>query len=61
MKLVILEDLRLCTTMVIIYCYLERENYKDLKIRLSKISYFDINAAYFSAPPSNKRCTLKVH
>ena len=43
------------------YCYLERENYKDLKIRLSKISYSDINAAFFSAPPSNKRCTLKVH
>ena len=42
-----LEDLRLYITMVIIYCYLERDYYKDFKFCLNKISYLDISASYF--------------
>ena len=33
--------------MVVIYCYLERENYKDSKFHMSSFSYFEISVSMF--------------
>ena len=31
----------------VIYCYLERQNYKGLKFYMNNFSYFEINASIF--------------
>ena len=41
---VVLEYIRLDIT-IVIYCYLERENYKVLKFYMNNFSYFEINAS----------------
>ena len=43
--------------MVVIYCYMERENYMVLKFHRFN---FEIMASLFNTPPSSKRHTLKL-
>ena len=43
---------------VVIYCYLEKENYKLLELYVNDSSYFEISASIFWALPSNKLRTL---
>ena len=42
------------------YCYLKKDCDKVLKFHLKILSYFEISASFFYAPPSNKRHTLKL-
>ena len=46
--------------MVVIYCYLKKENYKVLKIPVNNYSYFQISGSLFSVPSANKRRALKL-
>ena len=43
-QVVVLEYIRLYITLVVIYRYLERENYKVLKFHVNNYSYFEISA-----------------
>ena len=48
MQLVVLGYIRLYVLMVVIYCYLERKNYKVLKLHdISNVSYFERSAFLF--------------
>ena len=46
--------------MTVIYCYLERKNYKVLKLHMNNFSYFETSASLFKEPLSNKRRTSKL-
>ena len=43
--------------MLVIECYLERENYKALKFEMNNSSYFEISVYFFLVPHPNKRRT----
>ena len=43
--IVALECIRLDIIMTVIFCYLERENYKVLKFQINNFSYFEISAS----------------
>ena len=45
--------------MVVIYCYLERENEEILKFHVNSFCYFKINGSLFNVPPSSACSTLK--
>ena len=36
--------------MIVVLCYLKRENYKDLKFRLNDSSYFESSSYFVSFP-----------
>ena len=42
-----LEYLRPYMKMMVIFCYLERENYKVLKCHVNNLSYIEISASLF--------------
>ena len=46
-NIVVLEYKRLDIIMTVIYCYLERENYKVLKFLLNNFTYFEISPSLF--------------
>ena len=46
-NIVVLEYIRLDIIMTVIYCYLERENYKVLKFLLNNFTYFEISPSLF--------------
>ena len=46
--------------MVFNYCYFERKNYKVLTFYVKNLSYIETSTSFLEAPPSNKRCTLKI-
>ena len=46
-NIVVLEYIRLDIIMTVIYCYLERENYKVLKFLLNDFTYFEISPSLF--------------
>ena len=46
-KIVVPEYIRVNIIMAVIYCYLERENYKILKFLMNNFSYFVISASLF--------------
>ena len=46
--------------MVIIRCFLERENYIVSKFHLNNSSLFEIDASLFYAPRSNMHRTIKL-
>ena len=46
-NIVVLEYIRLDIIMAIIYCYLERGNYKVLTFYFNNFSYFEISASLF--------------
>ena len=56
----VLEYERLYTIMVIIRCFLERENYIVSKFHLNNSSLFEIDASLFYAPRSNMHRTIKL-
>ena len=47
LKVVVLGYVRLYMIMVVIYYYLERENYKVLKFHVNNYSYFEMNTSLF--------------
>ena len=47
LKVVVLGYVRLYMIMVVVYYYLERENYKVLKFHVNNYSYFEMNASLF--------------
>ena len=51
---VVLKYIRQNIMMVVIYCYLEKENYKVFKFPMNKFCYFEIR------DPFNKRRTSKL-
>ena len=55
-KLVVLEYIRQDITMRVIYCCLDKENYKVFKFPVNNFCYFEIRDSLFK-PPSNKRRT----
>ena len=46
-NIVVLKYIRLDIIMTVIYCYLERENYKVLKFLLNNFTYFEISPSLF--------------
>ena len=42
-----MEYIRIDIIMTVIYCYLQRENYKVLNFHMDKYSYFEISASLF--------------
>ena len=45
--------------MVVIYCCLDKENYKIIKFPMNNFCYFEIRDSLFN-PPSNKHPPLKA-
>ena len=56
---VVLKYIRQDIMMVVIYCYLEKENYKVFKFPMNNFCYFEIGDSLFK-PPSNKLHTSKL-
>ena len=58
-KPVVLEYIWQDIIMVVIYCCLDKENYKVFKFPMNNLNYFEIRDSLFK-PPSNKRRTSKL-
>ena len=54
--MVVLEYMLQDIIMVVIYCCLDKKNYKVFKFPMNNLSYFEIRDSLFK-PPSNKRRT----
>lgn len=46
----VLQYIRLYFIMAVVYCYLEKENYKVLKFHMNNFSYFETRATLHQAP-----------
>ena len=56
---VVLKYIRQNIMIVVIYCYLEKENYKVFKSPMNNFCYFEIGDSLFK-PPFSKRRTSKL-
>ena len=46
--------------MVVIYCYMERDNDEALKFGLNSFCFFELSASFFQALPSGRQRASKI-